>query len=144
MVKRKLLAATFTIITLLIGFPLIAAMYDGSGYSAFFLSLFFLSLWIVPTIIIYGLPVSFLSEKLTKKFSKVCRISVAFVIHVSFGAVFIFIYGTLFENDINIFYEFNAFWEGYKDLFIPSLISAGLFWAYDEVIRHTHFIQHKN
>jgi glucan phosphoethanolaminetransferase (alkaline phosphatase superfamily) len=144
LMKRKLLAATFTSITLLVGFALILALYDSSSYSTFFLSFFFLSLWIVPIIIIYGLPVSFLSEKLTKNLSKFWRITTAFVIHVSFGAGFIFIYGALFENNVNIFHEFNEFWEIYEELIIPSLISAGVFWIYDEVIRHTHFIQQTN
>ena len=144
MVKRKLLAASLTIITFLIGFSLLLTFYDGSGYSSFFLSFFFLSLWIVPAIIIYGLPVSFLSEKLTKKSPELWRIIFAFFIHVSFGALFIFIYGALFENNINLFYEFNEFWEVYEGLIMPSLIGAGLFWIYDEVIRRTQSNQQTN
>ena len=144
MMKRKLLAAALTIITVLIGYSLILALYDRSGFSTFSLSFFFLSLWIVPIIMIYGLPVSFLSEKLTKGLSKFWRITTAFVIHVSFGAVFIFIYGALFENNVNIFHEFSEFLEIYEELIIPSLISAGVFWIYDEFIRHMNFFQYTN
>ena len=144
MMKRKVFAAAFTIMTVLIGFSFLLALYDRSGYSTFSLSFFFLSLWIVPVIIIYGLPVSLLTEKLTKKLSKYWRITTTFLIHLSFGALFIFIYGVLFENNINIFHEFHEFWEVYEGLFIPSLISAGVFWVYDEVIRHILYIQQTN
>ncbi len=48
------------------------------------------SLFISPYVILYGVPVTFLSDYLSRKLKR-ARIYVAFIVHIFFGALFAFI-----------------------------------------------------
>src|SRR4051812_24194357 len=109
MLKRKIITAIFA--TLLSIF-LIAAWFayaDGEGLLAVFQMAFFISVIAVPAILLYGVPVSFLSEKVTERLSNKQRIFSSFAIHALFGFAFIFIVGLLFDTR-ELFSDFNQFW----------------------------------
>ena len=109
MLKRKIVT---TILATLLSILLIAAWFayaDGEGLLAVFPMAFFISIIAIPAILLYGVPVSFLSEKLTAKFSNKKRIYSALAIHILFGFAFIFIVGLLFDTQ-ELLSDFNQFW----------------------------------
>ncbi|WP_214482263.1 hypothetical protein [Bacillus sp. SM2101] len=140
MLKRKILTLIFAS---LLSISLIAFWFvftDGEELIAFFPLALWISLIAIPVILIYGLPVSFLSEKLTKQFTNNKRIFWALVIHVVFGFGFVFIAGLIFETEMLI-WDFIQFWRKYEVFLFPSLVTSICFWGVDEVIRFYSLIK---
>ncbi|MDW0117159.1 hypothetical protein QTL97_09440 [Sporosarcina thermotolerans] len=134
MLKRNILTLTFAS---LLSILLIAAWFvyaDGEELLAVFPMAFFISWFAIPVILLNGLPVSLLSEKLTKRFSNNQRICWSFVIHAIFGLGFIFIVGLLFESQ-TLIRDFSQFWRSYEMFFIASIITSICFWVIDECLR---------
>ena len=75
--------------------------------------------------LIYGLPISILSDKLTERFFGKKRILLAFIVHLIFGAFFVVIYGKIYL--VNFMPP--------TVIFTISLIISSLFWGIDEIVR---------
>ncbi|WP_339251040.1 hypothetical protein NSQ43_13640 [Sporosarcina sp. FSL W8-0480] len=134
MLKRKILTL---ILASLLSILLIAAWFvyaDGEELLAVFPMAFFISWFAIPVILLYGLPVSLLSEKLTKRHSNNKRICWSFVIHIIFGLGLIFIVGLLFESQ-TLLQDFSQFWRSNEIFFIASIITSICFWIIDESLR---------
>ncbi|MFJ7935645.1 hypothetical protein [Sporosarcina sp. NPDC096371] len=143
MLKRKILTLIFAS---LLSISLISSWFayaDGEELKALFPMAFFISWIAIPAILLYGLPVSFLSEKLTEQFSNNQRICWSFVIHVIFGFGFVFIAGLLFESQ-TLLWDFNQFWRSYEIIFIASIITSVCFWVIDESLRTCPLIKKTN
>ena len=140
MLKRKVITAIFA--TLLSIF-LIAAWFayaDGEGLIAVLPMTVFISMVAVPAILLYGVPVSFLSEKVTEGLSNKKRIFSSFAIHVLFGFAFIFFVGLLFDTQ-ELFSDFNQFWRSNEIIIFASLVTSICFWLIDEGVRACSFIE---
>jgi len=93
------------------------------------------SLLFSPIILVYGVPVTFLSDYLTKRFKGFKRVILALLIHLFFGMFFTFVYGIIFESS-DLFSNFNNYWVGEGGLnFIAGIMTSFFFWTVDEVIR---------
>lgn len=100
------------------GTPFVIGSYREYGSQEMFLGYIVVSYYIVPAIFLYGIPVSLLSDWVTKGLKKM-RIILAFFIHAGFGAFFPYILAG----------------ELYKSFAIPGLICAVTFWVIDEILR---------
>ncbi|MBO8155089.1 MAG: hypothetical protein H0Z32_01400 [Bacillaceae bacterium] len=107
---------------------------EGENITSFFQLALLIILYAFPVILLYGLPVSLLSEKITKGCSDRKRMWMSFIIHVSLGMGFIFIVGFIFEFRMLVT-ELSRFWQIYIDMFIASALTTIIFWAIDEGTR---------
>ncbi|SES63688.1 hypothetical protein SAMN05216389_101184 [Oceanobacillus limi] len=130
MIKRKILTMLFAIPVSLF---VIFAVFFGEWKQPFELVVMTgaFSLILSPIIILYGAPVSFLSEYLSKRFTANKRIAVAFVIHILFGVAF----GIIFPFDAS----FSLFGVKMDLAIIFASITALFFWAIDELLRKNNF-----
>ncbi|MCT2536046.1 hypothetical protein NC661_08995 [Aquibacillus koreensis] len=143
MLKRKLLTLIFAT---LLSISLLASWFvltEGEELIAFFPMALFVSWIAIPAILLYGLPVSFLSEKLTKQFANRQRICWSLVIHVIFGIGFIFFIGLLFETQ-TVLTDFNQFWRSYGIIFMASILTSVCFWGVDESLRYCSILKSTN
>lgn len=84
-----------------------------------------IGMYLLPFLLLYGIPVSVLSDIFTKKLSGVIRALAALAIHVSLAAVLIWmLFGVLGEG-----------WEPVNFLLVNALVSSFLFWAVDEGLK---------
>lgn len=122
MIIRKLL--TFFLACILI--PAIIALFSLSSSGEFigWFWVFFMSG--APLLLLYGMPISFLSDKITKKLSPFIRLVVSFVVHLFFGIILVFI----------ILFLVNERWDELSRLFLVcSTVGAFVVWGIDEVLR---------
>lgn len=98
-------------------------LFDGESITGF-LALICFNLWFASI---------FLSEFLTKKISGSRPLLTAFLIHVSFGVAFTFIFTFVLEPDL---YQSGHFFNDITlSFFWGATLSSLLFWAVDEYIR---------
>ena len=85
------------------------------------------SLWISPFILLYGVPVTFLSDYVSMPLSEKNRILFAFIIHLLFGILFGFIF------PMNAQLPFSGVM--FEVAFVFATIVALFFWSTDEILR---------
>ncbi|WP_419962342.1 hypothetical protein [Psychrobacillus sp. BM2] len=109
MIKRK--AITFFIATILsITFILIYIFGEWERPFELISMIGFYSLLFSPIILVYGVPVTFLSDYLTKRFKGFKRVILALLTHLFFGMFYTFVYGIIFESS-DFFSNFNNYWK---------------------------------
>ncbi|MBM7661036.1 hypothetical protein JOC85_001808 [Bacillus mesophilus] len=86
-----------------------------------------LGLWISPLILLYGVPVTFLSDYVTKGLAGTARMLTACIVHLSFGILF----GFVFRSDE----QFLIFGIEVNVIIISASITALFFWVIDELFR---------
>ncbi|MFD2044168.1 hypothetical protein ACFSTA_09760 [Ornithinibacillus salinisoli] len=128
--ERKLLSA---FITVLITVPIITMILSGwerpmEGYMQM---IGIVCLYLIPMILLYGLPVTMLSEYVTKKKQGIERSRRALYVHLFFGLSFTFLFVLIFDSRVTtyFFHPIDRF------LFICSTLTSFIFWAVDELIR---------
>ncbi len=126
MIKRKLIT---TLLATPISLLLIFSIFFGEWRQPLDLLVMtgIFSLFISPYIILYGVPVTFLSDYLGKQLTGHLRFFVACIAHLFFGVLFGFIFKmgsviSLFVVEVN-------------EASIYGAITAFIFWAIDELIR---------
>ncbi|MGC4379077.1 hypothetical protein WD019_19475 [Fictibacillus sp. Mic-4] len=92
----------------------------------------FVFLYSLPGVVLYGLPVSVLSEYVTKHVKR--RKIYSFIIHLLFGVTFVFFFQTITEQRIAI-RELQTILNKYGLIMIFSTLSSVLFWFIEEVKR---------
>jgi hypothetical protein len=130
MIKRKIFT---TLLATPISLMLIFAVFFGEWKQPFELvtmSAMF-SFFIAPYILLYALPVSFLSDYIGKRLVGNARVSVAFAVHLVFGVVF----GFVFPSNAS----FPLYGVEIDTAIIFASITALLFWAVDEWLRNNKF-----
>jgi len=123
LIIRKLLVA---IATCTIGF-LTYSLWGGLDFSLFAL------MYLIPIIILFGVPVSVFSDYAIKRFEGFKRVFLALFIHQFFAALF-FLIPTLTGQKWDIMYM------GIQDVFmnfffISAILTSSLFWILDEILR---------
>ncbi|WNF24818.1 hypothetical protein [Mesobacillus jeotgali] len=123
---RKLVSAIGATVVLVILFSIL----DQSGIGLFF------GMYILPIILIYGIPSSILSDFLTRRTDGVNRMAAAGFLHILLGALFVavptFIFDASNGNWINSVWN-NSFF------FFTALVSSFIFWCFDEAIKSEWF-----
>ncbi len=120
-VIRALVASFFSTLFMTIFMNL---YYEGNIFFNFLPAIFGLFMWFTPIILIYGIPITILSEFITKRFIGMKRMLLALVIYMLFGMVF----GVLLPSNIEL-----KIIGADTDLFvIAGTISAFIFWIVDE------------
>lgn len=142
MFKRRFLTWLLASLTSTVIITLYFTVAESEGFIAFFTMMFLIGSVVLPISILYGLPISLLAEKWTKKLTSYRRIIFSFLIHVSFGAAFIFIFGALFDS-INLFTNFTSFWREYEWFFNAALLTSICFWGANELLRSNRKIEDK-
>jgi hypothetical protein len=132
MFKRKLLGLVITSIVT-VAF-IIILFSEGEMPVELFSMIGAISLFVLPGVLLYGLPVSVLSDKLTKSLNGFKRVLLSLVIHLFFGLSFVFIIG-IFIAPENLFTSFNQFWRDAYLFFAFSTLVSLLYWSVDEVLR---------
>jgi hypothetical protein len=123
MIIRKTIT---TIIASLISmtFLLIVIFDEGLGID-FVNTVLFTIVMFSPIILLYGVPVTFISDYATKRFTGVKRVLLALIFHLFFGMIFPFLYSLIEEMS-----SFET-----KTIFIGATTFAFFFWAIDEISR---------
>lgn len=95
---------------------------------------FIIGIYLFPILLIYGVPVSILSDFVTKKLRGFFRGSIALFIHLFLAALFVMIpiFFSEWERELLISDTSNLF---DKFFFITSLLSSFLFYFLDEFLR---------
>ncbi|SOC45059.1 hypothetical protein [Ureibacillus acetophenoni] len=118
MFLRKFLG--FIITTLLTGLFLNFYFAIMVGYDKLFAALGVLLTGVAPFILLMGLPVSILSDLLTKNLNSKQRYKKAFLIHIIFGLIIGLVLSLFFEHLIIV---------------VITLIATFIFWLVDEILR---------
>lgn len=93
-----------------------------------------MGMYLLPILLIYGVPASILSDFVTKKLRLLLRGSLALLVHLSLAALFVLI-PILFsewERDL-LLSNFRSLFSNFY--FITSLLASNLFWFIDEFLR---------
>ncbi|MBO8171761.1 MAG: hypothetical protein H0Z33_07720 [Bacillaceae bacterium] len=122
------------LITSILSTTILTLLMLTDGEYEFFETFGFISLVATPVILVYGVPVSLLSDYVTKPYHNRKRATLAFIIHLGFGLGFVFIIGMIldFETLLN---NFAFFWSNAEFYFIASTTASFLFWLSDEILR---------
>jgi hypothetical protein len=95
-----------------------------------------LGMYILPILLIYGVPVSVFSDFVTYRLTGYIRGFIALLIHLSFAVLFILIPVLISNREWNtIFSDFYNLLDNYYFFFLASIISSIIFWFIDEFIR---------
>ena len=126
MILRKLISGFGTTTMMVI----LLSVLDQSGVGLFF------GMYILPIVLIYGIPSSIFTDFLTRRSNGVKRVAAAGFLHVFLGALFVavptFIFDMAQGNWLasirnNGFFFFNA------------VLSAFIFWCFDEALKSEWF-----
>lgn len=94
----------------------------------------FLGMYLLPILLIYGIPSSILSDFLTKKLSWLNRFFIALMIHLFMATLFVIVPTLLLEQERDmLFSDTSSLLNNF--FFISAVLSAFLFWFIDELIR---------
>ncbi|MED4015109.1 hypothetical protein [Sutcliffiella cohnii] len=124
MILRKIIA--FILTSLLV--PLFLVVWGGD-FSIFWGMYGVFLMYGTPFILLYGMPVTFLAERLTRNMQKRKRLAVSFGIHLLFGLVCVFIVGFIFKEPFGEWGLFGGI------LFIGSTLASIILWSVDELLR---------
>ncbi|UFU00027.1 hypothetical protein KO561_03415 [Radiobacillus kanasensis] len=126
MVKRKVIT---TILATPISLMFIFAFFFGEWNRPFDLITMSgaFSLFLAPFILLYGVPVTFLSDYVCKQLTGIARTLTAFIVHLFFGVLFGFI-APMDE-------QFSLFGTEVNAASLSASITALFFWIIDELIR---------
>ncbi|KGX90122.1 hypothetical protein [Pontibacillus marinus] len=116
---------TIILATLISMTLLMLVLFDESLDLDFVYTVLFTSYMFSPFILLYGVPVTFFSDYVTKQFSGVKRAFLAMIFHLFFGGIFPVLLGLI--QDLS---KTEA-----NEVFIGAITFSFFFWAFDEVIR---------
>ncbi|MEK4486407.1 hypothetical protein MHH81_12570 [Psychrobacillus sp. FSL H8-0484] len=131
MFRRKLFAFMFTVIICMpiIGFCFM--LIEQSTISEIPGLIIFASMYAIPVTLLFGVPVSILSDKINDRLIGIKRVFSSFAIHLLFGISFPFFF-MLLADSRSILTNFN--WDDLYFL-IPSTLISFVGWGMDEVLR---------
>lgn len=120
LVIRKLISALATTVVMVILYSILEEF--GIGL--------FLGMYILPILLIYGIPCSILSDYLTKRLGGYKRRAAAAMLHVFLGALFVAIPTLVFEQGSSL----TSLWNN-AFFFLNATVSSFTFWCLDELIK---------
>ncbi|WP_342508048.1 hypothetical protein [Sporosarcina sp. FSL K6-2383] len=127
MFKRKGIAFLLTVVLTIpmLGFSFM--LIEGSGVRDALELMVFAAIYVTPVILLYGVPVSILSDKINDRFNGVKRVLLSLFTHLflglSFPLFFILVDGSQLNNGGNLY------------LVAAAVIPSFVFWGMDEVLR---------
>jgi len=129
--KRKAIAF---LLTVLLAIPIIGFCFmliESSSIRDVPELIIFASIFVTPVILLYGVPVSILSDKISDRFIGMKRVLFALFIHVFLGISFPYFF-ILIADSRSILTHFNG-----GDLYVldASVLASFLFWGMDETFR---------
>ncbi|CAM3816166.1 hypothetical protein [Mesobacillus thioparans] len=126
MLIRKLISALGATMMMVILFSILEAFAAG----------LFLGMYILPIVIIYGIPSSFLSDFLLRRTVGLKRMAIAGVLHVFLGVLFIAIPTFIFDA------EYGSWLTALRNngfLVVSAAVTAFIFWCVDEGLKSKWF-----
>ncbi|AWE06978.1 hypothetical protein DCE79_05990 [Lysinibacillus sp. 2017] len=134
MFKRKLLAF---ICTAIISVPIIGLVFmfiEGSTLTELPALIAFTSIYAIPVTLLFGIPVSILSDKMNNRFDSNKRVFFSLVVHLFFSTSFIVLLILILDSRF-ILTNFNSF-----DLYflVAATLISFIGWGMDEILR-TYF-----
>lgn len=131
MLKRKGIVFLFTVLLAIPMLGFIFMLIEGSGMWDALELMVFVAVFVTPVILLYGVPVSILSDKINNRFNGVKRVISSLFTHlflgISFPLFFILTDGSWLNNGGNLY------------LLTAAVIPSFLFWGMDEVLRRRYF-----
>ncbi|WP_243300065.1 hypothetical protein [Bacillus litorisediminis] len=128
---RKLLVFFFTSI---VSVPTIAYLFNDYSLPANLGLLGFISLYVIPLILLYGVPISIFSDKVTLKISGFIRFVCAFFIHLFFGFVFACLFALI--TDFSLLTPLNDPIDRF--ILLGASGTSIVFWLIDELLRYRY------
>jgi hypothetical protein len=125
---RKIVSAIGATMVMVILFSIL----DQSGIGLFF------GMYILPVILIYGIPSSILSDFLTRRTHGVKRMAAAVFLHILLGALFVAVPTFIFDAENGNL--INSVWNN-SFFFFTAMVSSFIFWCFDEAI-NSHWFGH--
>jgi hypothetical protein len=126
MILRKLISGFGATVMMVI----LLSVLDQSGIGLFF------GMYILPIVLIYGIPSSILSDFLTRRTDGYKRMAAAGLLHVFLGALFVAVPTFLFDVEQGNWLTSvrnNGFF------FLSAVMSAFIFWCFDEALKSEWF-----
>lgn len=94
----------------------------------------FILMYLFPTLLFYGLPVSLFADFLLKNIDGFFRVLIAMFIHLLFAVVFTLV-PTILEWKWDVLY-FENLTAAFKSLImLTAILSAFIFWCFDEILK---------
>ena len=131
MFKRKILAFIFTVI---ISAPIIGLFFmliEGSTIQEVPALIIFTSMYTIPITLLFGIPLSILSDKMSKHFSGKKRVFSSLFYHLFFSTSFVIIFMLILDSRF-ILIDFNA---GDSYFLVASTLISFIGWGMDEILR---------
>ncbi|WP_226679979.1 hypothetical protein [Sutcliffiella horikoshii] len=92
----------------------------------------FIQMYLLPTLLFYGVPVSLFADYLLKSIDGFFRVLIAMFIHLLFAVVFILVPTILgWKWDVLYFENLTAAFKSF--IMLPAILSAFIFWCFDEI-----------
>jgi len=129
--KRKILAF---ICTAIISAPIIGLFFmliEGSTIRELPALIAFTSIYAIPVILLFGIPISILSDKMNNRFDGYKRVFFSLIVHLFFGTSFVVLLILILDSRF-IFTNFNAF-DSY--FLVASTLISLIGWGMDEILR---------
>ncbi|WP_078380786.1 hypothetical protein [Sutcliffiella halmapala] len=95
----------------------------------------FIGMYLLPILLLYGVPVSILSDFTTKRLKGVIRAILALFIHLFFATMFYLIPIYLGWEESISFSDLKTFLVNF--IFMLCILASSLFWCIDEIFRST-------
>lgn len=131
MFKRKIYAF---ILTVIVGIPIVGFCFmivEKSSISEVPGLIIFASIFVTPVTLLFGVPVSILSDKMNDKFIRIKRVVGALVFHLFCGIVFTFFFILIADSR-----SFITNYNGFDAYFLTaSAVISFIFWGMDEMLR---------
>lgn len=131
MFKRKIYAF---ILTVIVGIPIVGFCFmivERSSISEVPGLMIFASIFVTPVTLLFGVPVSILSDKMNDKFFGIKRLVAALAFHLFFGIVFTFFFILIADSR-----SFITNYNGFDTYFlVSSTVISFVFWGMDEMLR---------
>ncbi|WP_391119796.1 hypothetical protein [Psychrobacillus sp. L3] len=131
MIKRKILAFIWTTI---ISAPIIGLFFmliEGSTIRDVPSLIAFTSMYAIPVTLLFGVPVSILSDKMNNHFDGNKRVFFSLIVHLIFGTSFVVLFMLILDSRF-ILTDFNGF-DSY--FVVASTLISFIGWGMDEILR---------
>ena len=131
MFKRKIYAF---ILTVIVGIPIVGFCFmivERSSISEVPGLIIFASIFVTPVTLLFGVPVSILSDKMNEKFFGIKRLVAALAFHLFFAILFTFFFILIADSR-----SFITNYNGFDTYFlVASTVISFVFWGMDEMLR---------
>lgn len=131
MFKRKTLVFIWTVIISVPILGLLFMLMERSTIKEVPSLIAFTSMYTIPIILLFGIPMSILSDKMNNRFAGKIRVFTSLIVHLLFGTSFVVLFMLILDSRF-ILTNFNSF-DSY--FLVASTLISFVGWGMDEILR---------